>query len=147
MAEDLPHRILSKKTMQIDIVSAERQIYSGQTSCVVARAEEGELGILPGHSPLLAMLEPGEVRVVDAKGQENYFYVSGGFIEVQPSIITILADTVLRAVEIDEKKAAEVKADAEKILASKHEDVNYRAALIEFTKAVAQLRVAKRGKK
>jgi F-type H+-transporting ATPase subunit epsilon len=147
MIKDLKDRIIAQKTLQIDIVSAEREIHSGSASRVVVRAEEGEMGIFPGHAPLLAMLKPGEVRVVDADNQENYFYVSGGFIEVQPQSVTILADTVLRATEIDEKKAMQAKEEAEKILASRHEDVNYRAALIEFTKAVAQLRVAKRGQK
>jgi len=130
-------------TLAVDIVSAEKSIYSGRAKMVIASGEAGEMGILPGHTQLLSAIKPGEVRLVDLAGHETSFYVSGGFIEVQPHIVTILADTVMRAEEIDEERALEAKEHAEKVLASKATD-DYAAALAELSKAIAQIRLAKK---
>ncbi len=134
-----------KSTLQLDIVSAERSIFSGHAKMVIVTGERGEIGILPGHTQLLASLKPGQIRYVTPEGKEEFLYVSGGFVEVQPEVVTVLADTILRATEIDEERATEAKEKAEKILASKgHKVDDYTAALIELSKALAQLRVARR---
>lgn len=134
-----------KSTMKVDIVSAEVMIYSGRASALVASGEEGELGILPGHSQLLATLKPGEIRLISSKEKEELsYYVSGGFIEVQPYHVTILADTIVRAADIDEEKAMKAKEQAEKILATKEKLDNYTLVMIELTKAMAQLKIAKK---
>ena len=137
------HRWSLAGTLQVDIVSVEREIFSGRAKMVVVSGEEGDVGILPGHAQLLTMLKPGEIRLVALDSSEEYFYISGGFLEVQPEIVTVLADTVLRAADVDEELALEAKAKAEEILKSKQYD-NYTAALIELTKALAQLRVARK---
>lgn len=133
-------------TIQVDIVSAEESIFSGRAKLLVAPGTEGELGVLPGHAPLLTMIEPGEIRLIKLDGSEEVYYVSGGFLEVQPTIATILADTVVRAKDIDEARALEAKAKAEEILISRKYD-NYTNALIELAKATAQLRVLKKWSK
>lgn len=134
-----------KNTMQVDIVSAEAMIYSGRAKVIVAPGKDGELGIFPGHSQLLASLKPGEIRLYSSEGEESFnYYVSGGFIEVQPYHITVLADTVIRAEDIDEEKALKAKEQAEKILATTQKLDNYTIVLIELTKAMAQLKIAKK---
>ncbi len=136
-----------KSTLQLDIVSAERSIFSGRAKMVILTGEEGEIGILPGHTQLLAALKPGQIRYLTTEGKEEFLYVSGGFVEVQPEVVTVLADTILRAAEIDEERALEAKEKAEKILASKGGKIDdYTAALIELSKAIAQLRVARKRK-
>ncbi len=127
-------------TVHLDIVSAETQIFSGLVEMVVATGELGELGILPGHTPLLTTLKPGFIRIVKQGGAEEVFYISGGMLEVQPDIITVLADTALRAVDIDEKAALEAKQRAEKALEGKKAEFEYSAAMTELAEAVAQLR-------
>ncbi|MGD9108916.1 MAG: F0F1 ATP synthase subunit epsilon [Gammaproteobacteria bacterium] len=135
------------KTVQFDIVSAEESIFSGKVTMIVVSGEDGELGIMPGHMQLLTTIKPGQIRFTDANGKEEYFYISGGFLEVQPDVVTILADTVIRADNIDRERAEEAKKKAEQILASKKLD-DYTIALIELNKALAQIRVADRwGKK
>ncbi|MGD9153554.1 MAG: F0F1 ATP synthase subunit epsilon [Gammaproteobacteria bacterium] len=135
------------KTVQFDIVSAEESIFSGKVTMIVVSGEDGELGIMPGHMQLLTTIKPGQIRFTDVNGKEEYFYISGGFLEVQPDVVTILADTVIRADNIDRERAEEAKKKAEQILASKKLD-DYTVALIELNKALAQIRIADRwGKK
>jgi len=134
-----------KDTLQVDIVSAEESIYSGRAKLVVVTGHDGELGILPGHAQLLTTVRPGQIRLVKSDGEEEYYYVSGGFLEVEPEVVTVLADTVLRADDIDAEKAEEAKEKAKKRLAEKHLQLDdYTAALVELTKAIAQLRVARK---
>ena len=103
-------------TVHVDIVSAEGGIFSGQAKMVFASGVMGELGILPRHMPLLTKLKPGEVRVVLPEGEEEFYYVSGGMLEIQPSVITVLADTAVRAKDLDEAKALEAKQRDEQVL-------------------------------
>lgn len=130
---------MSKHTIKVDIVSAEQALFSGEAESLVATAVEGELGILPKHTPLLAELKPGEVRVnIDAHKTE-IFYISGGMLEVQPDSVTVLADTALRAKDIDEAAALKAKQHAEQILKEKHTDFDYAKARAELIIAAAQL--------
>lgn len=125
-------------TLHVDIVSAEAEIYSGTATMVFAPAEMGEVGITPRHTPLLTRLKPGEVRVQDGDDVKTYF-VSGGMLEVQPHIVTILADTAIRARDLDEAQALEAKARAEKMLADKSADIDYAKAQAELAESMAQL--------
>ena len=127
-------------TMHCDIVSAEAEIFSGVVSMVFAPAEMGEVGIAPRHSALLTRLKPGEVRVQTPDGQEQFFFVSGGMLEVQPHVVTVLADTAVRARDLDEAAALEAKAAAERQLTDKKADFDYARAQAELAEAVAQLR-------
>lgn len=134
-----------KRTEQIklEIVSAEESIFSGSVKYVVVSGKEGELGIFPRHTQLLAAIRPGEVKIIDLDNLEKLYYVSGGFVEVQPDLVTILADTVLRAEEIDQKRAEEAKKEAEKQLATiQRSDRNYSQILVKLHKALAQLRIS-----
>lgn len=128
-------------TVHLDIVSAEEQIYSGLIASVQARGTLGELGILPGHAPLLTSLVPGPVRLTLQDGSVEVMYVSGGFLEVQPSSITILADTVLRAVDIDEAQAIEARSKAAEDLADHQADEQFAAVAARLAAATAQLRI------
>ncbi len=132
--------------LNVAIVSAEKQLFIGEAAMIVVTAELGEMGILPGHTPLLASLRPGQVRVIldlhkDVEGndREEVFYISGGSIEVQPNAVTVLADTAERASDLDEAAALEAKRAAEKILHEQHEDFDYAKARIELAHAAAQL--------
>lgn len=127
-------------TVHIDIVSAEAQIYSGLAEAVYAKGAMGELGILPGHTPLLTSLQPGQVRVKKPDGAEELFYISGGVLEVQPDLITVLADTAARAADLDESAALAAKERAEKILTEKQSEFDYSQATAELAQALAQLR-------
>lgn len=127
-------------TMHVDIVSAEAEIFSGTATMVFAPAEMGEVGIAPRHTQLLTRLKPGEVRVQDEKGEELSFYVSGGILEVQPHVVTVLSDTALRARDLDEAAALKAKEEAEKALADNQSDIDYAKAQAELAEAVAQLR-------
>jgi len=128
-------------TMHCDIVSAEEEIFSGTVEMVFAPAEMGEVGIMPRHSPLITRLRPGEVRVQIGGKKDAFFYVSGGMLEVQPHVVTILADTAIRANDLDEAKAMEAKQHAEDILASKQTEFEEAKALAELAEAAAQLRM------
>ena len=128
------------QTMQLDIVSAEKSIFSGAVEFVSARAVHGDVGILPRHAPLLVQLQPGEVRVKMPGGEEEYFYVAGGIMEVQPNIVTVLADTAARAKDLDEAAALEAKARAERALKDRSADIDYAKAQAELAAAMAQLR-------
>lgn len=124
----------------VDIVSAEAEIYSGPATMVFAPAEMGEVGIAPRHAPLLTRLVPGEVRVQTQGGEEHSFFVSGGMLEIQPHIVTVLSDVALRAKDIDEAAALQAKENAEKALADRQTDFEYAKAQAELAEAVAQLR-------
>lgn len=133
-------------TIHVDIVSAEEAIYSGRVEAVFASAEMGEIGIYPRHTPLLTKLKPGEVRV-KIDGKEEQFYVSGGMLEVQPTIVTILADTALRAADVDEAAALEAKKEAEKALHDKTAKMDFAEAQTQLAEAMAQLRSIERMRK
>ena len=133
--------------MQCDIVSAEESIFSGDVEMVIAAGSLGDLGISFGHAPLLTSLIPGPVRLILDGGEEEVFYVSGGFLEVQRDAVTLLADTALRAVDVDETAAAKAVEDAEKAMANQGADFEYGAAAAQLAEAVAQLRALKQMKK
>lgn len=128
------------KTIQLDIVSAESSIFKGEVRFVSVTGTVGELGIHPGHAPLLTVLKPGQIHATLADGKEEVFYMSGGMLEVQPSMVSILADTALRADDLDEAAALAAKKHAEKILQEKTDGMEYSRALAELAEAAAQLR-------
>jgi F-type H+-transporting ATPase subunit epsilon len=125
--------------MHVDIVSAEAEIFSGTVTMVFAPAEMGEVGITPRHAPMLTRLKPGEVRVQIQGGGEESFFVSGGMLEVLPHVVTVLADTAIRAHDLDEAHALEAKERAEKMLADSSADIDYAKAQAELAESVAQL--------
>lgn len=127
-------------TIHCDIVSAEEEIFSGLAEMVVATGALGDLGVAYGHAPLLTSLEPGPVRVQTQGGEEQIYYVSGGYLEVQPGTISILADTAIRANDIDEASAAEAQKEAEQALANQSGDFDYGRAQAQLAAAAAQLR-------
>ena len=127
-------------TIHVDIVSAEAEIFSGTANMVFAPAEMGEVGIAPRHTPLLTRLKAGEVRVQMEGQEEQFFYVSGGMLEIQPHVVTVLADTALRAADLDEVAALKVKERAEKAMTDKKSDFDYAKAQAELAEAAAQLR-------
>jgi F-type H+-transporting ATPase subunit epsilon len=134
-------------TTHVDIVSAEREIFSGIAEMVVATGELGEVGIAPGHAPFLTVLKPGEIRVTRPGGAEDIYYISGGMLEVQPYCVTVLADAVERADHLDEAAALAAKARAEAAIASKSEVVDYSVAAAELARAVAQIRAIQKARK
>lgn len=134
-------------TIQVDIVSAEGEIFSGPATMVFAPASQGEIGIAPRHAPLLSMLKAGEVRVKTPEGEEQFFFVGGGAIEVQPHRVTVLADTALRAKDIDEAAALAAKQRAEEALRDKTDLISQAEALAELARAAAQLKVLERLRK
>ncbi len=127
-------------TIHVDIVSAEQAIFSGLAEMVFAPAEMGEIGIAPRHAPFITKLKPGEVRVKISPKETQPFYVSGGMIEVQPHVVTILADTAIRAKDIDEAAALEAKKKAEEALADKTGSIDYSTAHAQLAEAMEQLR-------
>jgi F-type H+-transporting ATPase subunit epsilon len=131
-------------TLHVDIVSAEAEIFSGTATMVFAPAEMGEVGIAPRHAPLVTRLKPGEVRVQTQEGNEMSFFVSGGMLEVQPHVITVLADTAIRADDLDEAQALEAKGRAEKMLSDKTADIDYAKAQAELAQSIAQLAAIKK---
>ncbi|AFI83079.1 F0F1 ATP synthase subunit epsilon [Methylophaga nitratireducenticrescens] len=133
-------------TIHVDIVSAEESIYSGLVEAVIASAQEGEVGIYPRHAPLLTRLKAGEVRLLK-DGKEEQFYISGGILEVQPHIVTILADTALRADDVNEAAALEAKVSAEKALSDKSAKLDFAEAQVQLAEAMAQLRAIERARK
>lgn len=126
-------------TMHVDIVSAEEEIYSGTAAMLFAPAEMGELGIMPRHAPLLTRLRVGEVRLRQEDGSEEFFFVSGGLLEIQPYTVTVLADTALRAKDVDEAEALEAKRRAEEALRDRKADFDYAQAQAELAEAIARL--------
>lgn len=134
-------------TTHLDIVSAEQQIFSGLVEMVVATGDLGEVGIVPGHAPLLTLLKPGEVRVTLPGGLQEIYYVQGGMLEVQPHCITVLSDVVERADHLDEAAALAAKANAEAAMANKSSDMDYSVAAVELARAVAQIRAIQKARK
>ena len=134
-------------TMHVDIVSAEAEIFSGPAVMVFAPAVMGEVGVMPRHTPLLTKLKPGEVRVVKPDNEEEYFYVSGGMLEILPQGVTVLSDTALRATDIDEAAAIKAKERAEKEMADNKDDVDYARAEAELAEAIAKIQTIKNIKK
>ncbi|MGB5737032.1 MAG: F0F1 ATP synthase subunit epsilon [Thiohalocapsa sp.] len=134
-------------TVHVDIVCAEGAIHSGLATMVYAPGEMGELGIAPRHSPLITRLKPGDVRVDTGSGEMEHFYVSGGMLEVQPDVVTVLADTAIRADNIDEAKALEAKRRAEDALAGQTAEFEYAKAQVELAEAIAQLRAIEKLRK
>ncbi len=134
-------------TIHVDVVSAEAEIFSGPATMVFAPAVMGDVGIAPRHSPLLTRLRPGEVRLQMANGEEQFFYVSGGMLEVQPHVVTVLADVVVRAKDIDEASAQQAKEHAERAMTDKTSKFDHAKAQAEFAEAVAKLRVLQKLRK
>jgi F-type H+-transporting ATPase subunit epsilon len=127
-------------TMELDIVSAEVSIFTGQVKFLSVTGKSGELGIAPGHTALLTSLKPGQISATLENGQEEVFYISGGMLEVQPHTATVLADTAVRAEDLDEAAAQAAKERAEKALADQKSGIEYSTALSELAEAAAQLR-------
>ena len=127
-------------TVHCDIVSADESLFSGPVEMIVATGSLGELGITPGHAPLLSDLRPGPVRLVKENGEEEVYYLSGGYLEVQPGSIAILADTAVRAGDIDEAAAAEAMKTAEQAIANQSSEIEYSKAASMLAEATAQLR-------
>ena len=133
--------------IHVDIVSAEGEIHSGQAEMVYAPAIMGEVGIAPRHTPLVTRLKPGEIRVDTGRGEMKHFFVSGGILEVQPHVVTVLADTAIRAHDLDEAAAEDAKRRAEEALSGQQADFEYAKAKSELAEAVAQLRTIERIRK
>ncbi len=134
-------------TIRCDIVSAQAEIFHGAVQLVVATGEIGELGIAPRHAPLITRLKPGQVRVILENGEEQFFYVSGGILEVQPQVVTVLADTAIRAKDIDEAAARKAKDDAERLLTNRTDAIEVAEAQAQLAQALAQLQALERLRK
>ena len=134
-------------TMHVDIVSAENEIYSDTVIECYAPAEMGEVGIHPRHTPMLTKLKPGDVRVVTQEGEILHFFVSGGILEVQPHVVTILSDTAMRAADIDEAAALEAKAKAEAAMKDHSSEMDYARAKAELAEAAAMIESIKKARK
>ena len=133
--------------MHLDIVSAEEKIFSGNVKNIIAAAMMGEVGIYPKHTPMITPLKPGEVKIITEEDEEKLFFISGGIIEVQPDIVTVLADTAIRGDDLDEAKAEESKKRAEEALADKSDNIDAAKALAELAQAAAQLKVIEKIRK
>lgn len=129
--------------MQLDIVSAEASIFSGKVKSLIVTGSIGELGIYPGHTALLTSLKPGQIRAAMEDDHEDVFYISGGMLEVQPEAVTVLADTAVRAADLDEAAAEAAKEHAQKVLEKQAAGIEYSRALVELAEAAAQLRAIK----
>ena len=134
-------------TIHVDIVSAEGEIFSGAASMVFAPGSQGELGIAPRHAPLLTMLKPGEVRVQTADGAEQHFFVGGGALEVQPNKVTVLADTALRAKDLDENAALAAKQRAEEARNKATDRIEHAEAMKEIVRMAEQVKMIQRLRK
>lgn len=130
--------------IQVGIVSAEKEIFSGNASMVFAPATLGEVGIAPGHSPFISPMGPGEVRVKHGDGREEAFYISGGILEVQPGVVTVLSDTAVRAEDLDEAAVLKAKEDAERQFHDHEAKVDYAVAQAQLAETVAQLQTIQR---
>ena len=142
-----PRRCSNETPIQVDIVSAEGEIFSGAASMVFLPASEGEIGVAPRHAPLLTLLKPGEVRVQPPEGEEQSFYVGGGALEVQPNKVTVLADTAARAKDLDEAAALAAQQRAEEALAGQLDKITQAEALAELARAIAQIKMIERLRK
>ncbi len=134
-------------TIRCDIVSAENEIFHGDVQMVVVTGEMGELGIAPRHAPLITRLKPGYVRVTLANGEQQEFYISGGILEVQPQVVSVLSDTAIRAADLDEAKAKSAKEEAERILENRGEAMEIAEAQAKLAEALAQLQALERLRK
>ena len=134
-------------TIQVDIVSAEEEIFSGHAHMVYAPAVMGQVGIAPRHTPLISPLKPGEVRLDMGDGKEEFFFISGGILEVQPHLVTVLSDTAIRAHDLDEAAALEAKKRAENALVDQQSDLDVAKAKAELAAAAAQISAIKKLKK
>ncbi|MDH3221578.1 MAG: F0F1 ATP synthase subunit epsilon [Gammaproteobacteria bacterium] len=134
-------------TIQVEIVSAEEQIFSGEAEMVFAPAVMGEVGIAPRHAPLISPLKPGEVRLDMGGGKEEFFFISGGILEVQPHLVTVLSDTAIRAHDLDEAAALEAQKRAEAALADQQSDLDVAKAKAELAAAAAQIAAIKKWRK
>ncbi|OAT29353.1 MULTISPECIES: F0F1 ATP synthase subunit epsilon [Gammaproteobacteria] len=132
---------MADTSFHLKVVSAEKKLYDGDVKRIQVTGSEGELGIYPQHTPLLTAIKPGMVRVVKTSGEEEFIYLSGGILEVQPTSVIVLADTAIRGRDLDEAKALESKRKAEEHIQSSHGDVDYAQASAELAKAIAKLRV------
>lgn len=132
---------MAAMTFHLDVVSAEKHLFSGTVESFMVTGSEGELGIHPGHAPLLSAIKPGMVRITKQHGEEEIVYVSGGMLEVQPGTATVLADTAIRGEDLDAAKAEEAKRKAEEHIQNQHGDIDFAQATSELAKAMAQLRV------
>ena len=131
-------------TIRVDIVSAEGEIHSGEAAMVYAPARMGEVGIAPRHAPLLSALKAGDVRVEDTEGKEHFFYITGGMLEVQPTLVTILADTALRGDQLDEAAALQAQQEAEEALKGVSDETDLARAQQELAEARARYRAAQK---
>ena len=131
-------------TIRVDIVSAEGEIHSGEARMVFAPARMGEVGIAPRHAPLLTALKPGEVRVEDNEGKEHFFYITGGMLEIQPHLVTVLADTALRGDQLDEAAALQAQQEAEEALKGVSGETDLARAQQELAEARARYRAAQK---
>jgi len=127
-------------TVHCDIVSAEEKIFSGLVEMVIVSGALGDLGIAPGHTPLLTQLKPGPIRVILQNGEEEIFYASGGFVEVQPHLVSVLSDTALRADDVNEAAALEAKKLAEQAMSEQNSEIDHAMAAVQLAEAMAQLR-------
>ncbi len=134
-------------TIHVDIVSAEEQIFSGEAQMVFAPAIMGEAGIAPRHTPLISPLKPGEVRLDMGDGKEEFFFISGGILEVQPHVVTVLSDTAIRAHDLNEAAALEAKKRAEDALADQQSDLDVAKAKAELAAAAAQIAAIQKWRK
>jgi F-type H+-transporting ATPase subunit epsilon len=134
-------------TIHVDVVSAEEQIFSGEAKFVALPGESGELGILPQHTPLITRIKPGAVRIEKADGGEEFVFVAGGILEVQPGTVTVLADTAIRGKDLDEAKALEAKKLAEEAMKNAKSDIDFAAAQSEFAELTAQVSALRRFRK
>ena len=135
-------------TVHLDVVSAEQSVFSGEVTTIQVTGSEGELGIHPGHAPLLTGLKPGMVRLVKQDGSEDIIYVAGGTLEVQPKTVTVLADVAIRGEELDEQAAEEAKREAQAQMASSTStELDTHAAAVQLAEAIAQLRVIRQLRK
>ena len=127
-------------TIHVDVVSAEESIFSGEAKFVALPGENGELGILPRHTPLITRIKPGAVRIERAdNGEEEFVFVAGGILEVQPGTVTVLADTAIRGADLDQAKALEAKKLAEEAMVNRGSEMDYARAQVELAEAIAQL--------
>jgi F-type H+-transporting ATPase subunit epsilon len=134
-------------TIHVDVVSAEEQIFSGEAKFVALPGESGELGILPQHTPLITRIKPGAVRIERADGGEEFVFVAGGILEVQPGTVTVLADTAIRGKDLDEAKALEAKKLAEEAMKNAKSDIDFAAAQGEFAAMAAQIAALRKFRK
>ena len=134
-------------TLHVDVVSAEEQIFSGEAKFVALPGESGELGILPKHTPLITRIKPGAVRIERADGSEEFVFVAGGILEVQPNRVTVLADTAIRGKDLDEAKAAEAKKLAEEAMKNAKSDIDFAKAQSEFAAMAAQIAALRKFRK